>query len=241
MLSTRKAKEDWLAQPCEIEAELTGIFPRDYRGWFADIGACDGLSSVRYMRMFPEVGMMIFEPIKENYNQIDENIKAFVPQMHNVISRCVALGPCVCKSKIHVSSGQAPGVTDWDTGNKSSSMLPPQQHLVAHPWCKFGRTEEVNVDTLDNIVSNAIMGARRLEFIHIDVQGFELEVFRGGLQSLKMVKAVWCEVSNRPLYAGQALKGQVLKFMSQQGLYVKKDTCGNRDSGDVLFVRRQYL
>ena len=50
-----------------------------------------------------------------------------------------------------------------------------------------------------------------------DVQGFELEVFRGGQATLAAAKALECELSFLPLYDGQPLFVDVVEWLRATG------------------------
>ena len=77
----------------------------------------------------------------------------------------------------------------------------------------------------------------KFDFIHMDVQGAELLVLKGGEKTVKLAKAVWIEVSNIELYANQALKNQVSHFMQHLGFKCILDTCGSRKYGDMLWTK----
>ena len=62
----------------------------------------------------------------------------------------------------------------------SSSILQPKLHLTQRPDIKFESEENVNIDKLDNIIDSL-----DYNFINMDVQGFELEVLKGGKNYLK--------------------------------------------------------
>jgi hypothetical protein len=62
------------------------------------------------------------------------------------------------------------------------------------------------------------------EFIKIDVQGAELDIFQGGLQALKDVLFIVTEVEFVELYHGQPLFGDVSSFLQKQGFMFHKFT-----------------
>ena len=67
-----------------------------------------------------------------------------------------------------------------------------------------------------------VNGVAEVDFIKIDVQGAELDVFRGGLQVLKNVLALVCEVEFVPHYLKQPLFGDVCRFLYQEKLMFHK-------------------
>ena len=80
----------------------------------------------------------------------------------------------------------------------------------------------IRLDTvsLDHFVSEANIGP--IDFIKIDVQGAELEIFRGGERALKNVVAIVTEVEFEPIYIGQPLYEDVSACLRGQGLTFHK-------------------
>ena len=77
-------------------------------------------------------------------------------------------------------------------------------------------SSQIETVSLDCFSQEQQLGA--IDFIKIDVQGAELDVFRGGLESLQDVLAIVSEVEFLPLYLGQPLFGEVCSFLAGQGL-----------------------
>jgi FkbM family methyltransferase len=100
------------------------------------------------------------------------------------------------------------------------------------------------MDTIDNRIANAGLGAPLL--MKLDVQGFELEILKGGKKTLLASEVVIMEASLLPYNEGAPLFADVVAFMDQQGFAVY-DFCGqNRRETDhalfqtdVAFVRRE--
>ena len=63
---------------------------------------------------------------------------------------------------------------------------------------------------------------RDVDFIKIDIQGTELDVFQGGSRALRDLVAVVSEVEFVPLYVDQPLFGDVCRFLADQGLMFHK-------------------
>lgn len=225
MNTTKEQRDKFIAAGSEIATELKEIFGQN-KITFADIGACDGLSSIIYSQLFPGSTGVAFEPLPDN---CAEMIKNFTEYNVNVHIEMVALSNKIGDAVFYKSSGDAPKVEGWNTGNKSSSLLRPKRHLTEHSWCKFMQTK-VTTTKLDNFKYS-------FDFIHIDVQGAELMVLKGGEKTISKAKAIWIEVSNIELYANQALKSQVSHFLNHIGFACKLDTCRSGKYGDMLWVK----
>lgn len=61
-----------------------------------------------------------------------------------------------------------------------------------------------------------------VDFIKIDIQGAELDVFQGGIETLKEVVAIVSEVEFIPLYADQPLFGDVCSFLAENDIMFHK-------------------
>jgi FkbM family methyltransferase len=196
----------------------------------ADIGACDGISTVHYLRdMWPNATAVLFEALPPNIDDMERVLAHYKVRERCRIFEC-ALAESVGYEQFYVSMGQAPKVKDWDTGNKSSSLLKPSGHLREHPWCTF-RAMKVPTARYDSFSVAA-------EFVHIDVQGAELRVLAGMGDKLGLVRATWVEVATTELYDRQPLKADVVGYMVKHGFTVALDACGSKPSGDCLFVRK---
>jgi hypothetical protein len=121
-----------------------------------------------------------------------------------------------------------------DNGLLSSSVLKPKVHLQLHPSVGFPTTEEVEMMRLDSFSNET----QNFNFINMDVQGYELEVLRGGAETLKHIDYVYCEVNRDELYEGNAFVEDLDKFLSDYNMErVETDWAGTL-WGDALYVRK---
>lgn len=230
MNTTKEKRDEFINSGSEIKDELLSLFNPNKGICIADIGSCDGLSSVIYSRLFPKAFFYVFEPIENNVQKIYDNFQEYGLEERSIVYP-YALGDAKGRVTFFRSYGQAEWVKDWETGNKSSSLLPPSRHLKEHVWCKF-RKESAEVRRLDDLQIN-----NTIDFAHIDVQGAELKVLQGGRRTFKTTKALWIEVANIDLYDGQPLKSDICRYLCND-FNIVKDTCGKEKSGDILFVRK---
>jgi FkbM family methyltransferase len=105
----------------------------------------------------------------------------------------------------------------------SSLYRPNEKLLDLYNNLEVARLKSVGtMDTvsLDNFVSTHDIGS--VDFIKIDIQGAELEVFEGGVSTLKNTLAIVSEVEFVPLYEDQPLFGDVCAFLAGQGISFHK-------------------
>lgn len=235
-VSYREEALTWVNCRSEVYEDLKEMFGDSYFV-FLDIGACEGLSSIRYLREFPFSTAIMVEPLSRNCEIIGRNLDTFGLSNRVVDVFGYALGKePQDKVPFWESFGKPNNHSgSWNPGNKSSSILTPSEHKKVHPWCRFERSF-IKMETLDRILK---FGDKRMfaDFIHIDVQGAELDVFEGGQKTLSKAKMVWMEVSNQELYKGQPLRNEVFNYMVDHGFNLRKDTAHGKPQGDQLWVR----
>jgi FkbM family methyltransferase len=114
-----------------------------------------------------------------------------------------------------------------EAGTTGSSILP---ELTS--FAKKAMTLPMN--TLDSLADAAGLEAPLL--LKLDVQGFELEVLKGGKQTLKRSEVVMMEASLLPYNEGAPLFAEVVAFMNDEG-FAAFDFCGQlrRQTDQVLF------
>ena len=185
-----------------------------------------------YSRGFPNAKVYTFEPVPKNFKRIGENLERF--HAERIKTYQVALSDENGKATFHVSSKDDATMGDaWDSGNKSSSLMPPDEHEKLFPSIKFATQIEVETKTLASFCHEE--GLDSIDFIHLDVQGAEIKVLSGAGQILQNVKIIWMEVSNVSLYKNQPLKQDIETFMENAGFFLKKDGVGKL-YGDQLWL-----
>lgn len=124
-----------------------------------------------------------------------------------------------------------------EVGTTGSSVLPEMT--------SFGKEAiKLGMDTLDSLTEKLELGGPQL--MKLDVQGFELEILKGGKKTLEASEVVIMEASLLPYNEGAPLFADVVAFMHGEGFAVY-DFCGqNRRETDnalfqtdVVFVRQE--
>ena len=105
-----------------------------------------------------------------------------------------------------------------------SSLYKPNEDLISlyHNFEAAYLKSKTTIETitLDNFLEANNIGS--LDFIKIDVQGAELDIFRGGKKALKDVLKIVCEVEFIHHYENQPLFGDVCKFLNGYDLMFNK-------------------
>jgi FkbM family methyltransferase len=224
----------YLATETRPERELQRMWPANANLTIFDIGACEGEDSIRYARRFARARIFTFEPLPTNQEIVRTNFNKY--GITNAELHPLALSDRIGTADFHVSAGEPPvkfAGSEWNYGNKSSSLLAPAGDAPMHGWIRFPETITVNCATLDSFCSGHDL--RRIDFIHMDVQGAEWLVLQGATRILPHVGAIWLEVAETPLYADQKLRGEIEALMRQRGFaLIHEERRGTE--GDQFYV-----
>lgn len=117
----------------------------------------------------------------------------------------------------------------WDL---SGSIRQPKKHLIVHPLITFDQKITVTASTLDTWCDKH--GIEAIDFIWMDVQGAEIDVFKGGINTLTKTRFIYSEYSNQELYKGQFNLRQLMKYLKNFNVVI-------RYPGDVLLRNKQLV
>lgn len=167
-----------------------------------DIGANTGQFAKEIRMKLPQVKIYSFEPLKDCYEQLVQNMKAD----GNFKAYDFAVGETNSRQEIN-RSVYSPS---------SSLLLMENLHEEMYPHTKGGTKEEIEVKRLDDVFQNFDLEKEIL--VKIDVQGYEEKVLKGGKNLISKAKIVILENSFAELYKGQALFEQIYDIMKNLGL-----------------------
>lgn len=162
--------------------------------------------------------IVIFEPLLSNFEILERNV---IGLNANIEGHQIALGSEESQLEMYVSSN----------GGLSSSLLKPKKHLTQYTDITFNQKEIVDVRTLDSF------SFTNYNFINMDVQGYELEVLKGGVKTLENVDYVYCEVNRDEVYENNAYIEEIDEFLSKYNM-TRVETDWQGDTwGDALYIR----
>ncbi len=155
-----------------------------------------------------------FEPQKEIYDLL---VKELNDKPNNYFY-CFGLGSKNTNLPIWKESGN---------NGQSSSFSKPDKHLSIYPHIKFEESDLIEIRTLDSFKihdSNVLV---------IDVQGFELEVLKGSLDTLDRIDHIFCEINSDSLYLDSPSVDEINSILSTKGFILREDwwTSGNWGDG----------
>jgi FkbM family methyltransferase len=228
----------YIQQPLIIENELKALFTQSDKITIFEIGACEGEDTIKYARLFPFSRIYAFEALPANIQLIEKNFNQY--NIRNATYYNVALSSKNGTAEFYVSSGRPENTmeSDWDFGNKSSSLLPPASKSKMPNFLRFDNKIQVETITLHTFCKRN--NITTIDFIHMDVQGAELMVLEGAENLISSIKAIWLEVSSASLYKYQPLVNKVKKFMRKNNFFLVKDNLDGIQ-GDHLYLSEKLF
>ncbi len=187
-----------------------------------DVGGNRGQFSLISQVVKPAIPIIAFEPIPTEAEIFRKALSGKNVQLHQT-----ALGENAGEAEIHLSRSA-----------DSSSLLPigETQKKLFQNTDEIG-TLKVPVKRLDDFKVEWEKYSRIL--LKIDVQGFELSVLKGAVETLKHCAFVYVECSETELYVGQALYRDVATFLEQHGF--KLQSRDNETVVDGKLIQADYL
>jgi FkbM family methyltransferase len=159
-----------------------------------------------------------FEPLRNNFNVLKQNVN------DDSLMFNIALGSEEKQIEMFVETAN---------NGQSSSILEPELHLVQYPHITFNSKELVNMKRLDNIELND----KKYNMINIDVQGYELEVFKGAEKTLNDINYIISEVNRGPVYKDCAQIDQLDDFLKKFGFSRVETQWAGVVWGDAFYIK----
>lgn len=194
-----------------------------------DIGTNDGGHTREFLNLFKNPKIYAFEPDPraQGYfrrNVQDDRVKLFE----------LAISSIDGEIEFHMSDGfPSP---DWEASlpggwDRSGSIRNPKAHLDIWPWCTFDESIKVQTTTLDTWCEKE--GVESIDLIWADIQGAEVDLIMGGIETLDKTRYLYTEYCNQELYEGQINLRQLLKLLPDFKVV-------SRFAGDVLLKNKRW-
>jgi FkbM family methyltransferase len=162
---------------------------------------------------------MFFEPLPQTFERLKDNIGG------KTILVNTALGNMVGQVEMNVETVNQ---------GQSSSILEPIIHLQQYPHIKFTDKIMVNITKLDTFIE----GHDKYNFINIDVQGYELEVFKGGSEYLNHIDYIMTEVNRDEVYEGCPRIEELDEYLGTYGFERVETTWDGGTWGDAFYIKK---
>lgn len=174
----------------DMEWSIQNLYNNGFRpNTILDIGAYEGEWTSMCIKIFKHAKFIMFEAQEAKQIKLDE-LKSDQIDYHIGL-----LGPTVTdKAKFYV--------------NETVSSALPEAAKTNQEYV------EIPMYTIDEVLLKK--GVANVDFIKLDVQGFELEVLKGASKTLETAEVVLMEVSLIEINKGAPLINEVMQFMSSR-------------------------
>ncbi len=149
--------------------------------WIIDIGANVGQIAVAALKTYPNANVICFEPVKSTFEKLRANL---APYSTRVELYNLAVSDKSGDAEIHVTNYHA------------ASSLREQSafYNLYNPGIRCIGKQRIKTVSLDEFARN--LSTTSVDILKIDVEGFELNVLRGGREFIKNnVDTIMIEVS----------------------------------------------
>jgi FkbM family methyltransferase len=200
---------------------LQQILPKINNPTVIEIGAHMGTDTIRLVHMLQyPYRYLAIEPDSRNLAKLHPLLKDFQVE---IIPK--AIGSVDGVVPFNFSSGIVPGTQKNITD--CNSLMQPKANIKVRPWMTFEKSE-VHCITLDRLCLK--YGIEHIDLIWMDVQGAELEVFKGGQRALQQTDYIYTECQEN-MYHGQPGLSKILEVLPMFEMIVK--------NGDNVLLRRE--
>lgn len=214
----------------KIWLQFSPVFTNHEIHAVAYVGANVGTTALGLDAVFPGLEFYLIEPVPQIFQTLASN----TANHHNM--HC-----------INVAAGSEEG---WHTmyvdGYSPASSLLPYESIALQEYPFLGKqtTTKIQVKPLDAILQNC--GAGDVDLLLMDVQGYEDEVLKGAIWTLKSCKIVISELSLQRLYVGSSTFDSIYQRLIHEGFQLRYFL--NPMEGvnhqilqiDGVFVREEY-
>lgn len=196
-----------------------------------DIGANEGQSSVEVRKHSPNARIFAFEPASIAFTKLQACAAS-----HAFEAFKLAMGDV--KGELELNCFES---------SQCNSLLPaatPNNAVIAGLRDKPA-LERVKLETLDAFLEEKGLGNTPVNYLKIDVQGYEMPVLRGAVQTLSRTQHILIEVSFCRAYTGQCLVDEVCHCLRTHDFslvtsigYLPGEDVDELVSSDFFFSRR---
>ena len=200
-----------------MEATIHTLRNKGFTGKFAiDVGAFDGRWTKMYKSVFPESGVLMIEAQQSMASQLE----AVANHFEDVACESAVLGS---------ETGRTVAFTEMGMGSSVFEEISPYRR----------RQSERQLTALEDLVESHPR-FKNVDFLKLDVQGYELEVLKGAMRLLANVQFILLETSIIPMNAGVPTLCEVYNFMNDNG-FVLMDICDQTRRKDDLLLQADLL
>jgi len=184
------------------------------------IGGHHGQEYNLYKKYDSIKNLVFFEPDPDSF----EVLKKAIDGDEKATAIKTALGAFSCKAYMNKETAN---------DGQSNSILEPGTHLLQYPNITFDDKYEVSIHPLDRYEPHS-----SLNFLNIDVQGFELQVLLGAQKTLNNIDYIISEVNRDEVYKNCAKVEDLDYFLSKYNFKRVETNWVGGTWGDALYIKQ---
>jgi FkbM family methyltransferase len=178
-----------------------------------EIGCADGTDTEQFLNQFSKIKLYAFEPEPDNlYTIKNKNFDKRFNLFEGVVSNI---------------NGSIDFLRSDGSRRHSGSIFKPKNHLNIWPEVNF--TENIQVKSIKLDTFCEVNSINKIDFIWMDTQGAEGEIFKSGKNILKNTKYIYTEYSNDEWYENQPNLQTLIDILGENW------TLKEKFQSDVLF------
>jgi FkbM family methyltransferase len=196
-----------------------------------EAGAFDGRETQKMSALWPNGIIHAFEPVPAIFEKLTINTS----HLKNVYRYPIALSDQTGTAQLYISEKKdKPGIP-----TQANSLLKPKERLSISPLI-FPTKIEVPTTTLDDWAHDYHIN--HVDFLWLDLQGYELNVLKASPKTLKYVKVIYTEVEFIEAYEDQYQYPQVKTWLEDNGFIMIGKDFSDKPTwffGNALFIRQK--
>ena len=190
-----------------------------------EAGGFDGMDTIALSAMVPEGKVLTFEPNPPRYQEMVTKTK----HLSNVSAYPFALGEENGSATFYVCYG-----AQYDPVYEgASSLLPPAASMEINYQ---GPRIKVPCKRLDDWCKEN--NQSKIDFMWLDLEGYELQVLKNGSEILSTVKAIYIETNFYQFRKGMTQYKELKKFLGKEGFKLLSYGYYKGFQGNAIFVRK---
>jgi FkbM family methyltransferase len=160
-----------------------------------------------------------FEPVPVTYQKLVQNLPI------GAMTYNVALGN---------EEGEKEMFIETVNQGMSSSLLEPGTHLKTYPNITFDSKQTIQMRRLDSYQ----FPISWFNMMNMDVQGYELEVLKGSINTLKHIDIIYTEINTEDVYKDCVHVDQLDEFLGSRGFERVFTQMACKSWGDALYLKK---
>ncbi len=218
-------KEGFMPKGIYFESDLASIIRLDDFKLVMDVGAYHGTMTQLFLKIFPNANIITVEPSIHSFNHIKS---LFINNSRVNLQNCgIGREKSIITFKL------------FDNGELNSFKNIDRDEAEAVD------SIEVNVFTIDDVLHNSNNGKKPVDFLKIDVEGFEMEVLSGADKLFRdneigciLIEAGFCDDDER-----HTPFKSIAGFLEKQGFtfYGLYDLYHYRKKTELLFANALFI